>query len=72
SDDSTIKAKLERYAREWRYIQCKISGNDLKELGLSPGPVYRQIFEALRAARLDGEITTREEEMQRVNEILAS
>ncbi|MBN2393874.1 MAG: CBS domain-containing protein [Anaerolineae bacterium] len=71
SDDSTIKAKLERYAREWRHVQCEISGKDLKELGLPPGPVYRQIFEALRAARLDGEITTREEEEQRVNEILA-
>jgi tRNA nucleotidyltransferase (CCA-adding enzyme) len=72
SDDSTIKAKLERYAREWRHVQCEISGKDLKELGLSPGPVYRQIFEALRAARLDGVIATREEEEQKVNEILAS
>jgi tRNA nucleotidyltransferase (CCA-adding enzyme) len=72
SDNSTIKARLERYTREWRHVQCEITGKDLKKLGLSPGPVYRHIFEALRAARLDGEIATRDEEEQRVNAILAS
>jgi len=71
SDNPTIKARLERYAREWRHVQCEITGKDLKELGLPPGPVYRQIFEVLRAARLDGEIATREEEEQRITEILA-
>ena len=71
SDNSTVKAKLERYAREWRYVQCEMTGKDLKRLGLPPGPAYRQIFETLRAARLDGEIATREDEEQRVNAILA-
>jgi tRNA nucleotidyltransferase (CCA-adding enzyme) len=71
SDDPTITAKLERYTREWRHVQCEMTGKDLKQLGLPPGPVYRHVFETLRAARLDGEITTREEEEQRVSEILA-
>jgi len=72
SDDSTIRAKLEQYAREWRHVQCEITGKDLKALGLPPSPLYRQIFETLRAARLDGEITTRAEEEHCVHEILLS
>jgi len=71
SDNPTIKAKLERYAREWRHVRCIMTGKDLKKLGLSPGPLYRQIFETLRAERLDGQIATREEEERRVKEILA-
>jgi len=70
SDDSAIKAKLEQYNREWRHVQCEMTGKDLKQLGLPPGPTYRHIFETLRAARLDGEITTRTEEERRVNELL--
>ena len=71
SDNPAIKAKLERYVREWRHVQCELTGKDLKKLGLPPGPAYRHIFETLRAARLDGEIATRAEEEQRLNEILA-
>lgn len=71
SDSPTVKAKLERYAHEWRCVQCALTGQDLKQLGLPPGPVYRHIFETLRAARLDGEIATREDEERRVGEMLA-
>lgn len=70
SDDAAIKARLERYTREWRHVQCEMTGNDLKQLGLPPGPAYRHIFETLRAERLDGEIANREDEERRVNEIL--
>ena len=70
SDSPAIKARLERYTREWRHVQCEMTGKDLKELGLPPSPAYRHIFETLRAERLDGEIAAREDEEQRVNEIL--
>ena len=36
-------------------------GNYLKELGVTPGPVYRDILGALRNARLDGDVETLEE-----------
>ncbi len=71
SDDSTVKKKLERYTREWRRVQCETTGKDLKQLGLPPSPLYRHIFETLRAERLDGEIMTREDEERRVSELLS-
>ncbi len=72
SDDSDIQTKLERYACEWRQVQCLLTGKDLKQLGLPPSPLYRQIFDALRAARLDGELTSREDEERRVRDFLAA
>ncbi len=70
SDNPAIRAKLERYTREWRHVQCEMTGKDLKQLGLPPSPLYRHIFETLRAERLDGKIANREDEERRVNEIL--
>jgi tRNA nucleotidyltransferase/poly(A) polymerase len=38
-----------------------ISGDDLKTLGIAPGPVYRPVLDAVRNAQLEGSIATREE-----------
>ena len=40
-----------------------ISGEDLKAIGLPPGPVYKQIIESVRDAQLDKKISSREEAM---------
>jgi tRNA nucleotidyltransferase (CCA-adding enzyme) len=53
---------LERYAREWRNLQPRSNGYRLQQLGLKPGPQYTRILSALRAAWLDGEIASQEEE----------
>ncbi len=38
-----------------------LTGDDLKRVGISPGPAYRTILEAVRDAQLEGRITSREE-----------
>jgi len=38
-----------------------LTGDDLKAMGLRPGPVFRTILEAIEEAQLNGEIATREE-----------
>lgn len=47
---------LDRYMVEWRYVRTAVSGDDLRALGLPPGPVYTSLLDALLAARLDGEV----------------
>ncbi|WP_424318991.1 CCA tRNA nucleotidyltransferase [Candidatus Methylomirabilis sp.] len=37
-------------------------GGDLHRLGLPPGPIYRRILAALRSAKLDGRLRTKEDE----------
>ncbi len=41
-----------------------LTGQDVRDLGYKPGPVYTKIFEALRQARWEGKLRTREEEIR--------
>lgn len=50
-----------RYLRELRTMRAPLNGADLQRLGIAPGPLLGRTLEALRAAALDGEVTTREE-----------
>ncbi len=66
-----VRQQFERYQRAWRHVQPELTGEDLKKRGLAPGPFYREILEALRAARLDGLIHTRAEEEALLDRLLA-
>jgi tRNA nucleotidyltransferase (CCA-adding enzyme) len=36
---------LDRYMTEWRHVRPRITGDDLRALGLPPGPVYTRILD---------------------------
>jgi tRNA nucleotidyltransferase (CCA-adding enzyme) len=55
---------LDEWAREWRGVSLEIDGEDLMEAGLAQGPAVGRGLEAALAARLDGEIATRDEELR--------
>jgi tRNA nucleotidyltransferase (CCA-adding enzyme) len=63
-DDPVCKDQLYSYATRWRRITPTIDGHALKKRGIPPGPIYRIILERLRAAWLDGEINSADEENQ--------
>jgi tRNA nucleotidyltransferase (CCA-adding enzyme) len=56
------QTQLLRYQTEWRLVEPEISGDDLKGMGLKPGPLFGQLLDALRDARLDGKVSTRHDE----------
>lgn len=60
---------LQRFASEWSRVQPLTNGDDLRKMGLPPGPSYRLILDSLRQAWLDSEITSREEELMRLKEL---
>ncbi len=49
-------AWLDGYMSVWRFVRPTLTGDDLRVLGLPPGPVYAEILDRLLAARLDGEV----------------
>jgi tRNA nucleotidyltransferase (CCA-adding enzyme) len=53
---------LARYWREWRPLKLAVSGEDLKKLGLPPGPGYARILRQVLEARLAGTIRSADEE----------
>ena len=48
-----------------------ISGDDLKDMGIPPGPQFKDLLEQVRNAQLDGLITTRTEALEFVRRIVS-
>jgi tRNA nucleotidyltransferase (CCA-adding enzyme) len=69
--DGLVRRRLDRYLAEWSKVQPLTDGSQLRKRGLPPGPKYREVLHALRGARLDGGISTAEEETSLLEEILA-
>ncbi|NPA94966.1 MAG: polya polymerase, partial [Thermodesulfobacteria bacterium] len=55
---------ISRYITELSRVKPEITGDDLKRLGFTPGPLYRNILESLREERLDGRIHSKEQELE--------
>jgi len=63
---------LIEYSHGLQNIQSILTGDDLKQMGLPPGPRFAKILSKLRDARLDGEIATVEEERALVQQWITS
>lgn len=51
-------------------LRSHLKGEDLKALGLKPGPRYKEILRGLLSARIDGELSGRDEEIAWVRAVL--
>jgi tRNA nucleotidyltransferase (CCA-adding enzyme) len=67
-----LRSKLLDYQSDYRHVESELTGDDLKELGLQPGPLFGQLLEALRDARMDGRISSREDELKLVHRLVES
>ncbi|KPJ51884.1 MAG: hypothetical protein AMJ37_03950, partial [Dehalococcoidia bacterium DG_18] len=61
-DFPIVRSHLERYLNQLRYVNTFLDGEDLKRLGVKPGPRLGRVLAKLREAKLDGQVSTREEE----------
>ena len=55
---------LDEYATRWRGVRLEISGEDLLAAGVERGPAVGRGLEVALAAKLDGEVHGREEELR--------
>ncbi|MEA3345511.1 MAG: hypothetical protein U9Q78_04600 [Chloroflexota bacterium] len=69
ADSPLAREQIEAYDHTFRQVRPLLSGDDLKEMGLKPGPIFSSILSALHDARLDGEVTTLEEERKLVEKM---
>ncbi|MFN8441533.1 MAG: CBS domain-containing protein [Caldilineaceae bacterium] len=60
--EERLRAVIERYHNEWRFVRAQTTAKELEALHIAPGPIYSIILEGLRTARLDGEVVTKENE----------
>ena len=53
---------LKEYLTVYRFTAPALTGNDLKVMGIPPSDIYGEIFKEIKRAKLDHEITSKEEE----------
>jgi tRNA nucleotidyltransferase (CCA-adding enzyme) len=58
------------YLLQWRYVRPATTGDTLRSMGVPPGPRYKQILDRLRAAWLDGELNTDDDEARLLETML--
>jgi tRNA nucleotidyltransferase (CCA-adding enzyme) len=63
TDDEAVKRLISFYYNKLRQVKVKIRGRDIQEIGIKPGPVFKDIMEDVLFAQLDGNLKTREDEL---------
>ncbi|MGA9237040.1 MAG: hypothetical protein WBV91_19605, partial [Desulfobacterales bacterium] len=53
-----------------RYVTVALRGEDLKNMGLKPGPIFRETLRSVLNAKLNGRLITKHDEIQFVRRYL--
>jgi len=64
----TVKRSISNYFTRQRHIDTSVKGKDLKKIGIEPGPIYREILQAVLDAKINGQLKTRNDELNFVKE----
>jgi len=70
-DSPVARQHIQLFLNKLRYIKPALTGDDLKRLGITPGPRIKEILNLLHEARLDGKVKSRREEEGLVRRWLA-
>jgi tRNA nucleotidyltransferase (CCA-adding enzyme) len=64
----TGRKAISLYFTQLKSIKISVKGEDLKTLGLPPGPLYKKILGALLDERMNGKLLTRKDEIEYVKQ----
>lgn len=70
SKDRKKQRVISHYLTELRNVKTILKGNDLKRMGIEPGPVYSKILNKLLEEKLRGRLRSREDEEQFVKRFI--
>ena len=66
-----VKRAISHYVTKLRHVAISVTGKDLMKRNLKPGPMYRDIMQAVLDAKLNGSLQTREEELAFVDKFIS-
>jgi len=64
-----LRKRIEDFFEIYNGMRIHVSGEDLRALGLEPGPLYQKIFRRVLNAKLNGRVTTKNEELELIRKI---
>ncbi|MFC1858167.1 CBS domain-containing protein [Thermodesulfobacteriota bacterium] len=59
-----IKRSISHFYTKLRHVRPSVSGKELKSFGLEPGPVFRDILQAIQDEKLNGRLQTYRDEYE--------
>jgi tRNA nucleotidyltransferase (CCA-adding enzyme) len=71
NDDVDLRKTLLRFIEEWSHVRSELSSDELRRLGLEPGPAFGALRNQLRYLRLDGIIASVEQEREYARQYIA-
>ncbi|MBT9173248.1 MAG: Multifunctional CCA protein [Syntrophomonadaceae bacterium] len=71
SSSSRIWEATSLYWEKLRHQKPGVSGDDLVRMGYQPGPRFQRVLRAVRLARLDGRVSSKEAEMALIKQLFA-
>jgi len=63
SSERTKKYAELYFNKYYTSAKTELNGNDLIGMGIKPGPIFNDVLKALRDARVNGQVTSRDEEI---------
>ena len=63
TDAEGAKKAVSLYFTELKKVRVSLGGQDLKRIGFAPGPIYKEILQALLRSKLDGKLVSRQDEL---------
>ena len=66
SDSPTASEHIQLFQDKLRYVKPILTGNDLQNMGIAPGPRIKEILNLLLDAKLDGKVTSKQDEEELV------
>jgi tRNA nucleotidyltransferase (CCA-adding enzyme) len=61
--NENAKKCISNYFTMLRHIDTSIKGRDLIEMGIQPGPIFREILQAVHDAKINDQLKTRKDEL---------
>ena len=65
------RLRLRSYLDRLREVRPLLTGNDLIEMGVAPGPEVGRLLTAIRRAKRDGAVATRDDELSLVERLIS-
>lgn len=69
-EDEEQTRLIDQYYTTWRHVKTAVTGDDLRAMGLKPGPQFAVLLDKLLAARLDGEAADEADERALLADLL--
>ena len=69
-DEDEIRQKIGMYLMELMDIRIEVSGKDVLNFGVNPGPIVGKLLEKVLEAKVRGDVRTKEEELNLLKRLI--